>query len=105
MNIDHTRNMVRAALSGDLDDVPTVVDPIFRVAVPTEVPGVPSDVLVPRDTWADPAAYDAAARKIAHMFHENFEAYASGVSKAVRNAGPVRADDAGELRVTGPGEG
>ena len=42
MNITHTRNMVRAALSGALRDVPTVTDPIFRVAVPTEVPGVPS---------------------------------------------------------------
>ncbi len=105
MNIDHTRNMVRAALSGALRDVPTVIDPIFRVAVPVEVPGVPTEVLVPRNTWADPDEYDTAARKIAHMFHDNFEAYASGVSKAVRNAGPVRADDAGELRMSGPGEG
>ena len=61
MNIEHTRNMVRAAISGALKDVPTMVDPIFRVAVPTEVPGVPSDVLIPRDTWPDPAAYDRAA--------------------------------------------
>ncbi|MEO5704629.1 MAG: phosphoenolpyruvate carboxykinase (ATP) [Candidatus Limnocylindrales bacterium] len=105
MNIDHTRNMVRAALSGALRDVPTVLDPIFRVAVPVEVPGVPTEVLVPRNTWADPDAYDTAARKIAHMFHENFEAYASGVSEAIRDAGPVRVDDAGQLPVTGPGEG
>jgi phosphoenolpyruvate carboxykinase (ATP) len=105
MNITHTRNMVRAALSGVLRDVPTVDDPIFRVAVPTAVPGVPSDVLVPRETWSDPVAYDTAARRIAHMFHENFEAYESGVSPAVRDAGPIRADGAGELRVAGPGEG
>ncbi len=105
MNIGHTRNMVRAALSGALRDVPTVIDPIFRVAVPVEVPGVPTEVLVPRNTWADPEAYDTAARRIAHMFHENFEGYASGVSEAVRDAGPVRVDDAGELPVTGPGEG
>ena len=105
MNITHTRNMVRAALGGALRDVPTVDDPIFRVAVPAEVPGVPTRVLQPRSTWSDAAAYDIAARRIAHMFHENFEAYADGVSAAVRNAGPVRADDVGEVRTTGPGEG
>jgi phosphoenolpyruvate carboxykinase (ATP) len=105
MNIEHTRNMVRAALNGELRDVPMVTDPVFRVAVPVEVPGVPSEILVPRTTWSDHAAYDVAARKIAHMFHENFEAYASGVSKAVREAGPIRADDVGEVPVTGPGEG
>jgi phosphoenolpyruvate carboxykinase (ATP) len=105
MNIAHTRNMVRAALNGELRDVPMVTDPVFRVAVPAEVPGVPSEILVPRATWRDGAAYDVAARKIAHMFHENFEAYASGVSKAVREAGPIKADDVGEVPVTGPGEG
>ena len=105
MNINHTRNMVRAAINGDLANVPTVEDPVFRVAVPTTVPGVPSGVLQPRGTWADPAAYDAAARKIAHMFHENFNAYADGVSEAVRGAGPIRAEDAGEVRTSGAGEG
>jgi len=105
MNINHTRNMVRAALNGELATVPTVVDPVFRVAVPTIVPGVPSEVLVPRGTWADPAAYDVAAKRIAHMFHENFEAYADGVSEAVRRAGPITAEGAGEVRVSGPGEG
>ena len=105
MNINHTRNMVRAALNGDLADVPTVIDPVFRVAVPTAVPGVPSEVLVPRGTWPDPAAYDAEARRIAHMFHENFEAYADGVDDAVRRSGPVAAEGSGEVRVAGPGEG
>ncbi|MBA3875359.1 MAG: phosphoenolpyruvate carboxykinase (ATP) [Anaerolinea sp.] len=105
MNINHTRNMVRAAINGDLAGVPMVVDPVFRVAVPTAVPGVPTEVLTPRTTWPDPAAYDTAARRIAHMFHENFEAYADGVSEAVRAAGPIRADDAGEVRMSAPGEG
>jgi phosphoenolpyruvate carboxykinase (ATP) len=105
MNIAHTRNMVRAALDGSLAGVQTVIDPVFRVAVPTQVPGVPSEILRPRSTWPDPAAYDLEARKIAHMFHENFEAYADGVSKAVRDAGPIRADDVGEVPVSAPGEG
>ena len=105
MDITHTRNMVRAALNGQLADVPTVADPIFKVAIPKEVPGVPSEVLVPRRTWADPAAYDTAARKIAHMFHENFEAYADGVSRAVREAGPIDPRGAGDLPRSAPGEG
>ena len=94
MNINHTRNMVRAAINGALADVPTIEDPIFRVAVPTEVPGVPTEVLFPRTTWSDPDEYDRAARRIAAMFHANFAAYTDGVSPEVRDAGPVRVDDA-----------
>ena len=88
MRIDHTRSMVRAALAGALKDVPCETDPVFGVEVPTAVPGVPSKVLRPRETWADPAAYDAKAHELAAMFAENFEDYADGVSEAVRNAGP-----------------
>jgi phosphoenolpyruvate carboxykinase (ATP) len=105
MDIDHTRNMVRAALNGKLRDVPTITDPVFGVAVPTKVPGVPDELLVPRNTWSDPAAYDAAAKRIGHMFHENFAAYAGGVSAAVRRAGPVDFQDVGEVKVSAPGEG
>jgi phosphoenolpyruvate carboxykinase (ATP) len=57
--------------------------------VPTAVPGVPADVLEPRATWADPAAYDAQARELARMFRENFEQYRPQVSEAVAGAGPV----------------
>jgi phosphoenolpyruvate carboxykinase (ATP) len=88
MRIDHTRTMVRAALSGALDAVDYETDPIFGVEVPTSVPGVPSAVLRPRSTWSDPAAYDEKARELAHMFAENFEDYANGVTEAVREAGP-----------------
>jgi phosphoenolpyruvate carboxykinase (ATP) len=105
MNIEHTRNMVRAAINGDLDDAPTVVDPIFGLTVPTEVPGVPAEVLIPRNTWADPAEYDAMARRLAHMFHENFKAYAEGVSDAIRSAGPTDLDPDADVPLSGPGEG
>ena len=106
MAIDHTRNMVRAAINGELEGVATVEDPIFRVAVPVSVPGVPDDVLVPRATWADPIAYDSAARKLATMFHENFARYADGVSDAIRHAGPVELhEDHGDIAVSAPGEG
>jgi phosphoenolpyruvate carboxykinase (ATP) len=88
MQIDHTRNMVRAALNGELDGATFEADPIFGFEVPTSVPGVPSEVLRPRDTWADPAAYDAKATELAGMFVANFASYADGVSEQVRGAGP-----------------
>ncbi len=88
MRIDYTRNMVRAALKGELDDAEYEVDPVFGTEVPREVPGVPSEVLRPRDTWPDPEAYDEKARELAGMFRDNFEAYADGVSDAVKESGP-----------------
>jgi phosphoenolpyruvate carboxykinase (ATP) len=88
MSLKYTRAMVSAALAGELDDAETVIDPVFGVAVPTTIEGVPSDVLQPRLTWADGEAYDAAASRLAEMFRENFGKYAEGCSEEVRGAGP-----------------
>ena len=88
MKIAYTRAMVSAALEGKLADVPTVADPIFGVHVPAACPGVPAEVLQPRSTWADPAAYDAQARKLARMFVENFRTFADGVTPEILAAGP-----------------
>ena len=88
MNINHTRAMVRAALDGRLDGVPTVEDAIFRIAVPTSCPDVPTAFLQPRSTWPDEAAYDRAAARLAAKIAENFAEYADGVPQAVREAGP-----------------
>jgi len=88
MNITWTRNMVRAALNGKLNDVPTRTDPIFGFEVPERCPDVPAEVLWPRETWADKDAYDRQARKLADMFVENFKAFEDRVSGAVRAAGP-----------------
>ena len=89
IRIPHTRAMLNSALAGDLDDVEFVTDPVFGLAVPSEVPGVPSELLLPRGTWEDPVAYDAQATKLANMFRKNFEQYSAGVDEAVVNAGPV----------------
>jgi phosphoenolpyruvate carboxykinase (ATP) len=106
MNIDYTRQMVRAALNGLLDDVPTRTDPIFNVEVPTSVPDVPSEVLDPRATWQDKAAYDAQAHTLARMFALNFAAYADGVPPSVRTAGPTVIEERGpDLELAEPGEG
>jgi phosphoenolpyruvate carboxykinase (ATP) len=83
-----TRAMVTAALSGQLDHAAYLPDRIFGLDVPTTVPGVPSDLLAPRGTWADPAAYDAQAAKLAEMFRKNFAAYADQVPADVAAAGP-----------------
>ncbi len=88
IKIPHTRAMLNAALAGELDDVEYVVDPIFGLSVPTEVPGVPSELLEPRGTWDDADAYDAQARKLAAMFRENFAQYSEGVDRSVIEAGP-----------------
>jgi phosphoenolpyruvate carboxykinase (ATP) len=88
ISLPHTRAIVRAVLSGSLDNVPVTTDPVFGLAVPTSVVGVPDSVLRPREAWPDRAAYDVAAAKLAEMFRANFEAVGVGANPAVRAAGP-----------------
>ena len=88
MQIAYTRAMIRAALSGALDDVRYERDSVFNVDIPTSCPDVPAGVLRPRDTWTDGAAYDAQAVKLARMFADNFKAFEGGVSAEVVAAGP-----------------
>jgi len=88
MKISHTRAMIRAALNGSLATVPTVQDPVFGLHVPTTVPGVPAQVLTPRNTWADTSSYDSKARELADRFKKNFEQFAASVTPAVGEAGP-----------------
>jgi phosphoenolpyruvate carboxykinase (ATP) len=88
IKLAYTRAMVRAAIAGALDAVPGTPDPVFGVLVPERVPEVPPELLRPRATWADPAAYDATARTLAAMFHRAFEEFAPYVAEAVRAAGP-----------------
>ena len=89
MKLAHTRAMVRAALAGALDKGKFTKDPVFGFEVPTSVADVPAEVLSPRGTWSDPAAYDAQAQKLAGMFRENFRQFESQVDDAVKRAGPV----------------
>jgi phosphoenolpyruvate carboxykinase (ATP) len=89
MDIDHTRAMLNAALSGALDDVPMQEDPIFRVLVPESCPGVPTEVLRPENTWNDKSAYQAKAMELAAAFAKNFKKFADMVSEEIREAGPV----------------
>jgi phosphoenolpyruvate carboxykinase (ATP) len=85
-----TRAMVRAALAGKLDRIPTAPDPVFGVEVPLQVPGVPEGLLLPRGTWSDAVAYDAQAARLAQMFRDNFAQFQGQVHAAVGDAGPTR---------------
>ena len=90
MKIAYTRAMIDALLSGSLDEVACEADPVFGVQVPLSCPGVPAEVLNPRQTWPDPGAYDHQARKLAGMFAANFEQFASAVPPEVCSAGPMQ---------------
>jgi phosphoenolpyruvate carboxykinase (ATP) len=89
MKISHTRAMINAALAGALDHVGFERDSIFNLDVPSSCPGVPAEVLKPRNTWDDKAAYDAQAKKLAQMFIDNFKTFEATASAAVKAAGPV----------------
>ena len=90
MDINLTRAIVEAALSGRLEDVPYDEDPLFHLAIPKVCPGVPPEVLFPKNTWADKAAYDARARRLAEDFSRHFDkAYGNkGIDPAVAGQCP-----------------
>jgi len=88
MKIAHTRAMITAALTGQLDTVQYKKHPVFNLDVPAVCPGVPDSVLDPRGTWPDPAKYDEQAAKLAKMFADNFKTFESEVAPAVKAAGP-----------------
>ena len=88
MPIQATRDILGAALAGELDDVEFRSDGLFAFAVPVTVPGVDDRLLDPRSTWNDPGAYDAAARRLAQMFVDNFEARFPDANELIVEAGP-----------------
>lgn len=87
MSIKHSRALVHAALNGDLDHVEFVTEPAFGLNIPLSCPGVPIDVLNPRNAWADKAAYDLQAADLAARFEANFKHF--DAPEAVRAAGLV----------------
>lgn len=87
MKLSYTRAMVTAALNGEIEKGDFVADPFFGVSVPTAIEGVPSELLVPANTWEDKAAYEEKAKTLAKSFVENFKKY-THMSQDVVNAGP-----------------
>ncbi len=80
--------MITAALTGELDNVEYKKHEVFGLAMPTTCPNVPDEILSPRNTWNDKAAYDAKANELAEKFNRNFETFASGASDEILAAAP-----------------
>ena len=89
MDLGYTRTIVNAAIEGKLDDVETVMHPVFQIAVPTHCPGVPPEVLDARGQWSDPPAYDRSAEELARRFRENFKRFGNNVAERILKAEPV----------------
>ena len=88
MKIEHTRALLNAALNGSLEKVEMQTDPIFGFLIPSEAPGVPSEILNPRKTWSNPSDYDAQANKLAVLFNENFDKFKDQSPDNILAAGP-----------------
>jgi phosphoenolpyruvate carboxykinase (ATP) len=88
IDLNLTRRLVKAILNDELREVPRRPDPVFGITVPVSVPGVPAQLLTPRATWKDPAAYDRKARELAALFQKNFHETAGNAPDEVRSAGP-----------------
>ncbi|NVK65704.1 MAG: phosphoenolpyruvate carboxykinase (ATP), partial [Flavobacteriales bacterium] len=88
MKLSYTRAMITAAMEGKLDNVEYQTLPVFELAMPTSCEGVPSEVLNPRDTWTDKAAYDDTANKLASQFVKNFQQFEAESSDEIKSAAP-----------------
>jgi len=88
MELKYTRRMLSEALEGNLDGVDFEYDPIFGLAIPSKIDGVPDEVLIPRNTWNDKEAFDKKAKELAHMFSDNFKQFESEAGSDLIKAGP-----------------
>ena len=94
MSLKITRALITAALEGKLDQVEYVDHDIFRVSMPKECAGVPTEVLNPRNTWADKDAYDTKAIHLANLFLKNFEKFSEGANDEILEGAPKVNDHA-----------
>ncbi len=88
MKIQFTRAIIHSILDGRLSAVSSKPDPVFGIYIPDACPGVPSEILTPRTTWKDGAAYDAKAKDLARRFARNFDEFSGAVRTEVKEAGP-----------------
>lgn len=89
IKLDHTRAMIAAVLNGSLDKVEYIVHPVFRIKIPISIPGVPSEILDPRNTWMDKEKYDSSAILLAKQFVNNFQKYKEGLAKEIIESAPL----------------
>ncbi|MGQ9896160.1 MAG: phosphoenolpyruvate carboxykinase [Acidobacteriota bacterium] len=88
MSLSYTRAILHAALDGHLDQVEYTKNPVFGFEIPTTCPNVPENILNPRNTWEDKAAFDAQEKRLAAMFIRNFAKFESMVEANICAAGP-----------------
>lgn len=93
IKLAHTRRIIDAIHAGTLDDAPTQTDPVFGLHVVTACPGVPKEILIPRNAWPDATAFDRAARHLAGLFRENFRQFLPESADDILAAGPNPAPD------------
>ncbi len=89
MKLKYTRAMITAALNGELDNVGFEVHKVFGLAKPQSCPNVPSDILNPRNTWEDKAAYDAKAQELAEAFKKNFAKFEEFANEEILAGAPL----------------
>ncbi len=88
IKLKYTRAMITAALNGELDQVPYTTHKVFGLSMPTECPNVPSEILSPKNTWADKQAYDVKANELANSFNANFEKFSDFANEEIMAGAP-----------------
>lgn len=88
MKLSYTRAMITAAMNGGLDNVEYQKHTVFGFDMPTSCPNVPSELLIPENTWEDKALYNKKAYELAQLFVNNFEKYASQANEEILSAAP-----------------
>ena len=89
MSLKHTRAIIDAIHDGSLADAECRSDPLFGFDVPTQCGDIPNELLWPREAWSDGDKFDSSAKRLAELFHQNFEQFADGASPAICAAGPA----------------
>jgi len=93
ISLKYTRSLIAAAIKGDLNEVDYTPHPIFKIGMPASCPGVPSEILNPRNLWDNVEAYDAKALELAGLFSAHFAQYAEGSEEGIKNAAPEQKSD------------
>jgi phosphoenolpyruvate carboxykinase (ATP) len=88
IKLAYTRALITAALNGDLDNLKYDTLPVFGLNFPVACPGVPAEILNPRNTWSDKNSYDSKAAQLAAAFVKNFDQYAQFANPEILSAAP-----------------
>ena len=89
IKLQYTRSIIDAIHDGSLHGPQFKTDPVFGLSYPLACPGLPSEILNPRNTWSDKDAFDSTAAQLAAKFNENFKEYEDQASDAIKSAGPI----------------